>query len=232
MLHALIIDSLPLFAHAVHTILTQSGFATVATAASVGEAVCLASTHHVDLVLAEVTVDTDLSPLRDEVPHAVVVGIAGDLDEERMRRSLASGARGVLSRMIEPSALVSRLYDAMVGLPVFDQHTGPLLFRSFRVGREGAMPVLTGCGPLETIVQSAVPLRPCQGAPLSQREREVLDLYDTGLSTAAIGAKLCLSPATVKTHVSRAMAKTGTASRSELLAYRRGVDLRVDGTLR
>ncbi|TDC56914.1 response regulator transcription factor [Jiangella ureilytica] len=60
---------------------------------------------------------------------------------------------------------------------------------------------------------------------LTQREREVLALVGTGLSNAEIGASLSLSPATAKTHVSRAMIKLGARDRAQLvvIAYQTGL---------
>ncbi|TDD98986.1 response regulator transcription factor [Jiangella asiatica] len=60
---------------------------------------------------------------------------------------------------------------------------------------------------------------------LTQREREVLALVGIGLSNAEIAAELSLSPATAKTHVSRAMIKLGARDRAQLvvIAYQTGL---------
>ncbi|MFG1613411.1 response regulator [Nonomuraea wenchangensis] len=62
-------------------------------------------------------------------------------------------------------------------------------------------------------------------AVLTEREREVLALVGQGLSNQEIGAALFLSPATARTHVSRAMAKLGARDRAQLvvIAYRTGL---------
>ncbi|HEU5027976.1 MAG TPA: response regulator transcription factor [Spirillospora sp.] len=59
-------------------------------------------------------------------------------------------------------------------------------------------------------------------AVLTAREREVLTLVARGLSNAEIGAELFMSPATARTHVSRAMTKLGARDRAQLvvIAYR------------
>jgi DNA-binding NarL/FixJ family response regulator len=54
-------------------------------------------------------------------------------------------------------------------------------------------------------------------AVLTPREREVLVLVGQGLSNDEIGAELYLSPATARTHVSRAMAKLGARDRAQLV---------------
>jgi len=62
-------------------------------------------------------------------------------------------------------------------------------------------------------------------AVLTDREREVLALVGEGLSNQEIGARLCMSPATARTHVSRAMTKLGARDRAQLvvIAYQTGL---------
>jgi DNA-binding NarL/FixJ family response regulator len=60
---------------------------------------------------------------------------------------------------------------------------------------------------------------------LTEREREVMALVAEGLSNDEIAERLVLSPATAKTHVSRAMIKLGVRDRAQLvvLAYESGL---------
>ena len=60
---------------------------------------------------------------------------------------------------------------------------------------------------------------------LTEREREVMALVAEGLSNDEIAERLVLSPATAKTHVSRAMVKLGVRDRAQLvvLAYETGL---------
>ncbi len=66
---------------------------------------------------------------------------------------------------------------------------------------------------------------PARLAALTEREREVLALVAGGLSNQEIGQRLFMSPATAKTHVSRAMAKLGAHDRAQLVvaAYETGL---------
>jgi DNA-binding NarL/FixJ family response regulator len=62
---------------------------------------------------------------------------------------------------------------------------------------------------------------------LTDREREVMVLVAAGRSNDEIAAELFISPATAKTHVSRAMSKLGARDRAQLvvLAYESGLVL-------
>jgi DNA-binding NarL/FixJ family response regulator len=54
---------------------------------------------------------------------------------------------------------------------------------------------------------------------LTDREREVMGLVAAGLSNDEIAEKLVVSPATAKTHVSRAMVKLGARDRAQLVVF-------------
>jgi DNA-binding CsgD family transcriptional regulator len=53
--------------------------------------------------------------------------------------------------------------------------------------------------------------------PLTAREREIVRLLGSGFSTRDIAERLCLSARTVEGHIYRAMTKTGTTTRDELI---------------
>ena len=53
--------------------------------------------------------------------------------------------------------------------------------------------------------------------PLTAREREIVRLLGSGLTSREVSERLCLSLRTVEGHVYRAMTKTGSASRDELI---------------
>src|SRR5262249_54832469 len=75
---------------------------------------------------------------------------------------------------------------------------------------------------------AARPTRPALTPPsmsvLTEREREVVALVAQGLTNDEIAAELVLSPATARTHVSRAMVKLQPRAGAHLvvLAYRPG----------
>ena len=54
---------------------------------------------------------------------------------------------------------------------------------------------------------------------LTDREREIVGLVAEGLSNDDIAERLFLSPATVRTHVSRAMMKLDARDRAQLVVF-------------
>jgi DNA-binding NarL/FixJ family response regulator len=54
---------------------------------------------------------------------------------------------------------------------------------------------------------------------VTRREREVMALVAHGLSNQEIAVSMVLSPATVKTHVSRAMTKLGARDRAQFVVF-------------
>jgi RNA polymerase sigma factor (sigma-70 family) len=56
-------------------------------------------------------------------------------------------------------------------------------------------------------------------ATLTEREREILVLVARGLTNEEIGKELFISPATVKTHTARIMAKTDSHDRAQLVVF-------------
>jgi DNA-binding NarL/FixJ family response regulator len=72
---------------------------------------------------------------------------------------------------------------------------------------------------------ATAPLDPTQLQVLTDREIEVLTLVAEGLSNSEIAEEIFLSPATVKTHVSRILTKLNARDRTQLviIAYETGL---------
>jgi DNA-binding NarL/FixJ family response regulator len=67
--------------------------------------------------------------------------------------------------------------------------------------------------------RARTPAPPRELATLTDREREVMALVGAGMSNEEIAAQLFVSPATAKTHVSRAMVKLGARDRAQLVVF-------------
>jgi DNA-binding NarL/FixJ family response regulator len=72
----------------------------------------------------------------------------------------------------------------------------------------------------EFVAKSPRPTRPHPNLhTLTDRERELVVLVAEGLSNAEIADRLIISPATARTHVSRAMIKLGARDRAQLVVF-------------
>jgi DNA-binding NarL/FixJ family response regulator len=125
--------------------------------------------------------------------------------------ALRAGASGFLLKDAPPAELVSGVRTVARGEALL----APAVTRQF-IGHFAAR------------VRPDDPTRPGAGHPLAaltQREIEVLKLIAAGLSNAEIAGALVISPETVKTYVSRILAKLGLRDRVQavVLAYRVGL---------
>ncbi|MEU8385551.1 response regulator transcription factor [Streptosporangium sp. NPDC048865] len=136
--------------------------------------------------------------------HVVILTNYG-LDEY-VFDALRAGAAGFLVKDTEPEDLlygvrVAARGDALLSPAITRRLIDQYVSRAPRVSTEDALKVLT------------------------RREREVVALVARGLSNDEIAAHMVISPFTAKTHVSRAMIKTGVRDRAQLvvLAYESGL---------
>jgi DNA-binding NarL/FixJ family response regulator len=110
-----------------------------------------------------------------------------------------------------------------------DASAGELIeaIRHALLGRRYLSPPLSQAA-IESYVSRAEVAQADPYEKLTAREREVLHLSAEGLSYAAIGARLGISPRTAETHRTHLMDKLGLRDRTDLIAYalRRGLVLR------
>ena len=97
------------------------------------------------------------------------------------------------------------------------------LLRAIRAVVEGGAlmsPSVTRKVIREFVTKSPRPARPHPNLPaLTDREREVVVLAAEGLSNDEIAGLLVISPATARTHVSRAMIKLAARDRAQLVVF-------------
>jgi DNA-binding NarL/FixJ family response regulator len=129
-----------------------------------------------------------------------------DLDEYAFT-ALRAGASGFLLKDVPPDQLVEAIRVVSSG----DAVVSPRITRQLLDRYATSLPAGTDGGP------SVHPLL----AKLTEREGEVLMALARGLSNAEIAAQLVLSEKTVKTHVTRILAKLGLRDRVQavVLAY-------------
>lgn len=139
----------------------------------------------------------------------VLVLTTFDIDEY-VYDALAAGASGFLLKDAEPDDIVAAVRivaagDALIQPSVMRRLVGT--FAASRAGRLMGAPI------------------PASFKVLTDREREILIHVAHGLSNDQIGEQLFISPATVKTHLARIMAKLNAHDRAQLVvqAYEGGL---------
>jgi DNA-binding NarL/FixJ family response regulator len=142
-------------------------------------------------------------------PPRVVVLTTFDLDEYVVA-AIGAGASGFLLKDAPPEEMLAAIRTVHAGDSV-------IAASSTRRLLQHVAPMLRGA-----------PSSPSDGrelADLTPREREVLELMALGASNTEIAERFVVSEATVKTHVGRVLAKTGSRDRVQavVLAYRTGL---------
>ncbi len=195
-------------------LLEEDGTVTVVGEAATGEeALDLAGQLKPDVVLLDAglpgldSVETTRRLLADSgVP---VMLLANSEADEHTFAALRAGASGVVLKDTEPSELVRAVAVLARGDALLSPSFTRRLIADFASRPEPSQP------------------NDERVAVLTAREREVVGLVAMGLSNGEIAEELVLSPATARTHVSRAMVKLGARDRSQLVvfAYNNGLVL-------
>ena len=126
--------------------------------------------------------------------------------DEYVFEAIRSGASGFLVKDTEPEELLQAVRVVAGGDALLSPNITRRLIEEFAAHAKEPQPT----GALEE---------------LTDREREVMALVAAGLSNDEIAKRLFVSPATAKTHVSRAMVKLGARDRAQLvvMAYESGL---------
>ncbi|MFI7494411.1 response regulator [Kocuria sp. M4R2S49] len=210
--------------------LVRSGFAmvlsveddieVVAQASDGAEAVAAARDGAVDVALLDVQM-----PVMDgiEATRRIVgtgcarVVIVTTFDrEDYLFDALAAGASGFLLKNADPDDLVEAVRAVAEGHALLAPEATLRVIRA-----------LTTDAPAPAPEAAPAPAGPSPADPgqrrildsLTEREHEVLLLVSDGLSNAEIAQRLFLGPATVKTHVSNILAKTGSRDRVQAVVF-------------
>jgi DNA-binding NarL/FixJ family response regulator len=134
--------------------------------------------------------------------HGVaIVVLTTYADDGSVLDALHAGARSYLTKDADRTHIAQALQAAARGLTVFDPRVQATL-----------------------LAAASAPAGPDAGPPpapdgLTQREVEILAMIARGLTNPEIAAKLFLSNHTIKTHINRIFAKTGSRDRAAAIGY-------------
>jgi DNA-binding NarL/FixJ family response regulator len=133
------------------------------------------------------------------LPPRVIMLTTFDLDEAAAR-AIRGGASGFVLKDAEPEFLLAAIRTVHAGNAVIAAAATRELFERFAPS-------------------TAEPEQPAAFATLTSREREIFALAARGLSNGEIALGEYLSEATVKTHISRILAKLELRDRVQLVVY-------------
>ncbi|WP_395361536.1 response regulator [Streptomyces sp. YH02] len=214
-IRVVIADDEPLIRAGIRMILTSDPeIEVVAEAANGREAVEATRAHAADVVLLDIQMPvldglSALPELRRAAPAARVIVLTTFGERDNVLRTLEYGGAGFLLKDTAPAELIRAVRAAAAG----DAYLSPAATRHvverLATGREAAR------------------AEEARGriAGLSEKERDVLALLGEGLSNADAGKRLHMSEATVKTYVSRILAKLDCENRVQAALLARDAGL-------
>ncbi|MFE7712680.1 response regulator [Streptomyces sp. NPDC057486] len=135
-----------------------------------------------------------------EYPHTHVVVLTTYSDDESINAALAAGALGYLTKDAGREDIAHALRAAARGQALLDPAVHARLVALVRRQHAAGAPDQLPDG-------------------LTEREAEVLGCMAQGMSNREIAGTLVVSEATVKSHINRIFAKTGSRDRGQAIAY-------------
>jgi len=195
---------------------TQPDFDVLGTAADGAAAVAACRDLRPDVVLMDVRmpgvdgIEATRQLMAGDDPPRVLILTTFDLDEY-VFDALRAGASGFLLK----DATAERLFDAVRVVAAGDALLAPAVTRR----------LISEFARIRPPAATAAAAAPAALAALTPRETEVLRLVAAGLSNLEIAGRLVVTEETVKTHVSRVLAKLGLHGRSQAVvaAYESGL---------
>jgi DNA-binding NarL/FixJ family response regulator len=175
----------------------EEGISVVGEADSADRAVVMARAVQPDLILLDLLMpkksgEEVIPELADVAPQAKVLVVSSQAAPSSVRRALTAGAAGYLPKRSSDRELVAAIRLVASGGGYVDPDLGAKL-----VSPNGS-PALD---------------------PLTQQERDIIQLLALGHTNQAIGKKLFISVRTVDTHRAHIMRKLQLATRAELVMF-------------
>ncbi len=200
------------------------GIEVVASAADGQKALELVAEHRPDVILLDLHMPVldgieTTRRLTAEHPQVAIVVLTTYLDDTSVLDALRAGARSYLTKDADHTEIASALRSAAQGLSVFDTRVHSTLM-SAATRADGAAtrperPAVADSGQPEP--EDTRTAEWPDG--LTEREVEILRLIAEGLNNPEIAARLYITNHTVKSHINRIFAKTGSRDRAAAIRY-------------
>ena len=184
----------------------------VAAAADGQQALELVAAHKPDAILLDLHMPVldgigATRRLVTEHPEVAIVVLTTFADDNSVLDALHAGARSYLTKDADRTRIAQALHAAAGGLTVVDPRAHATLLAA---AAAASKPKPAGAA---TTRETPRP------DGLTQREVEILSLISRGMTNPEIAAQLFLSSHTIKTHISRIFAKTGSRDRAAAIGY-------------
>ncbi len=158
--------------------------------------------------------------IKAEMPEMKIIILTTSNEDQDLFEAVKSGACGYLLKSMDAGELTEALEQAVEGVPPFSPGLASKLLGEFaRVSNT------------EKPISAPVPAGPPEVTPgigLTARQTEVLSLVAQGSSYKEAGARLNLSPNTIKYHMVEIMQHLHLQNRAQVLAYAGSIGLRDD----
>ena len=194
----------------------------VGAAADGEQALALVAEHHPDAILLDLHMPVldgigATRRLAAEHPGVAVVVLTTYADDSTVLEALRAGARSYLTKDADRTDIARGLHAAARGLSVL----GPQVQAALLAAATAPPATVPGTATAAQEPAAREPAAPAVPPPdgLTQREAEILALIADGLTNTEIAGRLFLSNHTVKTHISRIFAKTGSRDRAAAIGY-------------
>jgi DNA-binding NarL/FixJ family response regulator len=199
------------------------GIDVVGAAADGEQALDLVAEHQPDAILLDLHMPVldgigATRRLVAEHPGVAIVVLTTYVDDSSVLEALQAGARSYLTKDADRTDIAQALQAAAHGLTVFDPRVHATLLSAASAGPGLSGPV-SAASSAATAGTASAPRPPDPPDGLTQREIEILSLIAQGLTNPEIAGRLFLSNHTVKTHINRIFAKTGSRDRVAAVAY-------------
>jgi DNA-binding NarL/FixJ family response regulator len=194
------------------------GIEVVGAAGDGEQALELVAEHHPDAILLDLHMPVldgigATRRLVAEHPGVAIVVLTTYADDNSVLEALQAGARSYLTKDADRADIGRALQAAAEGLTVFDPRVRATLLAAAAGTAPGPSPAASSAG----ATSAGRAPEPPDG--LTHREVEILGLIARGLTNPEIAERLFLSNHTVKTHINRIFAKTGSRDRVAAIAY-------------
>ncbi len=160
--------------------------------------------------------------IRAEMPDARIVILTTSTEDKDLFEAVKSGACGYLLKSMDTEELVEALDQVQQGTPPFSPGLAAKLLQEFvRLGEPSA-PVSPASSAKSSKVLSISPAESSEttlARGLNERQVEVLTLVAQGLSYKEAGARLKLSPSTIRYHMAEIMNQLHLENRAQVLAH-------------